>query len=101
MQGLEARVCVVLFQEEQLSKTWTYLPKPRDYERHYDRRTFDFGISVKAIVGVDLDFSPFEFADLVLGFFGLDTAGDDLGDEDIADEENASSDVNGVEAEAR
>ncbi len=51
----------------------------------------DIGVSAAAVVGAGVGFSPGEFLDLLLGFVGIDIAGDDVfGGETTADAASTS-----------
>jgi hypothetical protein len=63
------------------SRAWSFFPDIKAYEQNYDRRLFDLGFSLYLGLGIDFDFNPYEFADFVVGFFGLDLAGDDESDQ--------------------
>ncbi len=54
-----------------------FAPARSDYFAGYDRRLFDIGVSVRVLIGGDVEFNPFELVDFVLGFFGADIADDD------------------------
>jgi len=60
---------------------WTYFPGRKQFQENYDRRLFDFGVTAILLLGFEVNFNPFEFLDLLLGFVGLDIAGDDLWDQ--------------------
>ena len=55
----------------------SYAPDRKSYERDYDRRLFDIGVSAYFGAGVDVEFNPFELVDFFLGWFGIDIASDD------------------------
>jgi hypothetical protein len=49
-----------------------------EFDRDWDRQFFDIGFTVHALVlGVNFEFRTKEFADFLLGWFGVDFAGDD------------------------
>jgi len=52
-------------------------PRPWSLERR-GLHVADTGVNVAAVVGAGVGFSPGEFVDLLLGFVGLDIAGDDV-----------------------
>ena len=51
--------------------------RKRERLRWANVHAFDVEVNAAAIVGFDLGFSPGEFVDFLLGWFGLDIAGDD------------------------
>ena len=52
-------------------------PRPWSLERR-GLHVADIGVNVAAVVGAGVGFSPGEFADLLLGFVGIDIACDDV-----------------------
>jgi hypothetical protein len=64
-------------------------PDRKGFDANHDRRLYDFGVTLQAIVGVDVEFNPLEFADLLLGWFGVDLLDDDaILDEDAVPAED-------------
>lgn len=55
-------------------------PRPWSLERR-GLHVADVGVNVAAVVGAGIGFSPGEFVDLLLGFVGVDIAGDDVAGE--------------------
>ena len=60
---------------DRISIDWSHVPDRKAFERKYDRRLFDLGVSAYAGVGVDVELNPFELLDFFLGFAGIDIAG--------------------------
>ena len=63
---------------------WHWVPARSDYAANYDRHLWDFGVSLYAIVGLDVAVNlietPYELADFAVGLVSLgfiDLAGDD------------------------
>ena len=57
--------------------TWSFVPDRHAYQEGFDRRPWDVGLSLYLLIGFDIDFNPFEFADFVSGWFTADIGEDD------------------------
>jgi hypothetical protein len=58
---------------------WFFYPSPAEFEKNYDRRFLDFGVSAYLLIGMDLDFSILELGDFLVGLVTLDPYRDDAG----------------------